>query len=200
MTAIQKTLITATILVSLGTAIYEGRRASSSRAQFQTLQKEQATFAEHIRQLTADNEALSNRVARANHPPSLSSERLRELLRLRREVGMLRRRQREAEEAVAAAQSNGVPGQPTSIVTPRSKVPAPFQVQLVLDKSAGNVEPMTSANGPGGESLDLEKKPLLDYPAISSATVTTNMSSGVPQIDIEFSQVGKELFAAITKE
>jgi len=26
------------------------------------------------------------------------------------------------------------------------------------------------------------------------------MSSGVPQIDIEFSQLGKELFAAITKE
>ena len=110
---------------------------------------------------------------------------------------MLRRQQREAEQAAAAAQSNGIPGQPTSVATPRSKAAAPFQVQLVQDKPGENTEPMTN---PGGEALQVQKTPLLDYTAISSATVTTNMSSGVPQIDIEFSQVGRELFAAITKE
>jgi preprotein translocase subunit SecD len=41
---------------------------------------------------------------------------------------------------------------------------------------------------------------LMDYTAIRSATVVTGTSSGVPQIDIEFSELGKELFAAITKE
>jgi len=40
----------------------------------------------------------------------------------------------------------------------------------------------------------------LDYTAVSSATVTRNASSGTPEIDVEFSQEGKELFAAITKE
>jgi len=200
MTTIQKTLITATILAFLGTAMYEGRRAASSRAQVQTLQKGQAALAEHVRQLITENESLSNRVAKANRSPSLSSERLRELLRLRGEVGVLRRQQREAAEA-AAAQSNGLPGQRTSIVNHQSNAPAPFQVQLVLDKPGENTEAITnSASGPDGESLALQKTPLLDYTAISSATVTTNISSGVPQIDIEFSQVGKELFAAITKE
>src|SRR6266581_1840772 len=121
MTTIQKTLITATILAFLGTAMYEGRRAASSRAQVQTLKKGQAALAEHIRQLIADNESLSNRVAKANRSPSLSSERLRELLRLRGEVGVLRRQQRQAEEAAGTAQSNGIPGLGTSVVTPRSK-------------------------------------------------------------------------------
>ena len=191
MTTIQKTLIIATILAFLVTALYEGRRALSSRAQVQVLQNEQATLAEHLRQLTAANEKLSNRLAQANHSPSLSSERLRELLRLRGEVGLLRRQQRETEQAAGAA------SRLISVVTPRSNAPAPFQVQLVLDRPGEDTEPMTNTSG---EALEVQKRPLLDYTAISSATVTTNMSSGVPQIDIEFSQVGKELFAAITKE
>ena len=71
----------------------------------------------------------------------------------------------------------------------------------MLDKPGEDTETITnSASGPDGESLALQKTPLLDYTAISSATVTTNNSSGVPQIDIEFSELGKELFAAITKE
>jgi len=193
-----KTLITATILAVLGTTIYEGLRAASSRAQVQTLQKEQAALAEHMRQLMADNQTLSNRVAQANRSPSLSSERLRELLRLRGEVGLLRRQQREADEAAAA---KGVPSQRTFVVNRQSNAPAPFQVQLVLDKPGENREAITnSATGPDGESLALQKTPLLDYTAISSVNVTTNMSSGVPQIGIDFSDVGRELFAAITKE
>jgi preprotein translocase subunit SecD len=48
--------------------------------------------------------------------------------------------------------------------------------------------------------LNLEKSPLLDYTAVSSATVTRNASSGAPEINIEFSPEGNELFAAVTKE
>ncbi len=46
----------------------------------------------------------------------------------------------------------------------------------------------------------MQKTPLLDYTAISSATVTKNASSGAPEINLEFSEEGKELFAAVTKE
>jgi preprotein translocase subunit SecD len=35
---------------------------------------------------------------------------------------------------------------------------------------------------------------------LSSATVTTDTSTGAPQIDVQFSEVGRELFAAITRE
>jgi len=79
--------------------------------------------------------------------------------------------------------------------------PAPFQLQLVLDGPGENSMPMTNnASGAGGETLRVQKTPLLDYTAISSATVTRNQSSGAPEISIEFSEEGKELFAAVTKE
>jgi RNA polymerase sigma factor (sigma-70 family) len=203
MTTLQKTLITATFIAAVGTGIYEARQAARLRGEVQTLQQQQAQVADQIMLLKSNNESLSNRVAQANRSPSLSSERLRELLRLRGEVGQLRRHQRELEQVAAVAQSKarGLPGQPTSVAALQSNMPAPFQVQLVLDEAGENTEPMTNnASGAGGETLHVQKAPLLDYTAISSATVTTSMSSGAAQIDIEFSEVGKELFAAVTKE
>ena len=200
MTTIQKALITATLAVVAGAGIYEARQASRLHDQVQALQQQQALLVEQIAQLKSDNGSLSNRIAQPNSSPSLSSERLRELLRLRGEVGVLRRQQRELEQAVAAAQSKtpGPAGHPASGVTPQPNQPAPFQVQLVLDEPGENSESMT--NSAGGETLYVQKTPLLDYTAIRSATVTRNEFTGTPEINIEFSEVGKELFAAITRE
>ena len=200
MTFIQKTLITATIVAAVSTGLYEARQASRWRTQVQTLERQQASLAEQIAQLNSDNETLSNRVAQANRSPSLSSERLRELLRLRGEVGLLKRRQRELEQAAADAPSKtrGLPEQSTSVGAPSSAVPAPFQMQLVLDGHGENAEALT--NTVGGETLHVQKTPLLDHSAIRAAAVSRNELSGTPQIDIEFSEVGKELFAAVTKE
>jgi RNA polymerase sigma factor (sigma-70 family) len=195
MTTLQKTLITATIVVAgLATSLVIQHQAQVR------LREENQSLRQQNAQLQADNENLSNRVAQANRSPSLSSERLRELLRLRGEAGVLRRQQRELEQVVAAAQSKArdLPGQSTSVAAPQSNVPAPFQVQLVLDEPGEDTEPMT--NNASGETLHVQKTPLMDYTAIRSATVTTDASSGAPQIDVEFSEVGKELFAAITKE
>ena len=83
MTTIQKTLITATIAAAVGTGIFEAHQASMLRGQNQTLQQQQATLTGQIAQLKSDNEGLSNRFAQAGRSPSLSSERLRELLKLR---------------------------------------------------------------------------------------------------------------------
>jgi RNA polymerase sigma factor (sigma-70 family) len=200
MTTIQKTLITATIAAAVGTGIFEAHQASMLRGQNQTLQQQQATLTGQIAQLKSDNEGLSNRFAQAGRSPSLSSERLRELLKLRGEVGVLRRQQRELEQSTAAAQSKvrDLPSQPASAATQQSNVPAPFQMQLVLDEPGEDTEPMT--NNASGETMHVQKTPLMDYTAISSATVTTEPSSGDPEINVELSDVGKELFAAVTKE
>jgi preprotein translocase subunit SecD len=70
-----------------------------------------------------------------------------------------------------------------------------------VDEPGENTEPITNnASGSGGETLHVQKTPLLDYTAISTATVTMNQSSGAPEIGIEFSEEGKELFAVVTKE
>ncbi|MGA3144847.1 MAG: sigma-70 family RNA polymerase sigma factor [Verrucomicrobiota bacterium] len=196
MTTMQKTITAALLAAAVGTGIYEAHQASRLRDENQSLRQQTA-------QLKSDNENLSNRVAQGNRSPSLSSERLRELLKLRGEVGALRRQQRELEQAVATAQSKtpGPTGQPASDVTSQTNLPAPFQLQLVLDEPGEDTEPMTNnASGAGGETLHVQKTPLMDYTAIRSATVERDASSGDPEINVELSDVGKELFAAVTKE
>jgi RNA polymerase sigma factor (sigma-70 family) len=199
MSTLQKTFVTVTLAAAVGAGIYQAREASHLRDQVQTLQQQQAPLAELAAQLKSDNEILSNRVTQANRSPSLSSERLRELLRLRSEVGILRRQQRELAQAVAAAQSkaSGLAVQLVPVAPPQPAKPLPFQVQLVLDEAGENTEPLT--NNAGGETLYVQKSPLLDHTAIGSASVEKN-ALGAPVINVEFSDVGRELFAQITKE
>ena len=194
MTTLQKNLIAAIVIAGLATTL-----VIQHQTQIRLLTENQALRQQNAH-LQTDNESLSNRVALANRSPSLSSERLRELLKLRGEVGVLRRQQRELEQAVAAAQSKtpNPASPPASGVTPRPNQPAPFQVQLVLDEPGEDTEPTT--NNASGETLQVQKTPLMDYTAIRSATVERDASSGEPEINVELSEVGKELFAAVTKE
>jgi hypothetical protein len=64
------------------------------------LGEEHKTLEQQLKQmagLIAENEELSNLVARANRPQSLPDDQLRELLRLRGEVGVLRQQSKELE-------------------------------------------------------------------------------------------------------
>ena len=203
MTQVKFGIISVIAVAGAGTGIYEAGQAWRLHGDVQTLREQQAPLLEQMAQLKSDKEALSNRLAQATAPRSLSTGRLRELLRLRGEVGALRRQQRELEQALAAAQSrtHDLPGQPSVGLTPQPNKPLPFQLQLVLDKPGDNTELITNkASGAASETLHVQKTPLLDYTAVSSAMVTRNASSGAPEISVEFSEEGKELFAAITKE
>jgi RNA polymerase sigma factor (sigma-70 family) len=166
------------------------------------LREENEALRQQVAELGSDNEGLSNRVAQASRSAALSREQLGELLRLRGEVGLLRRQQRDLERLMAAAQSKAAStaGQSTSGATAQPKPPPPFQLQLVLDEPGDNTEVMTNhAVNAGGATFNVQKTPLLDHTAISSATVTTD-AMGAPQIEIEFSQAGRDQFAQITKE
>jgi hypothetical protein len=161
------------------------------------VQQQQAALNEQVTRFQSENDSLA-RQPQAGRSASLSSERLRELLRLWAEVGALRRRQLELEQTIAAAQSNGPAARGTSTpAPPPAGVPVPFQVQLVVDGSGADSEARTNN---AGEMLNLQKTPLMDHTAIRSATVTKNATSGTPEIQVEFSPDGQELFAAVTRE
>jgi RNA polymerase sigma factor (sigma-70 family) len=201
MTTLQKTLISAALIAAVGTGIYEARQASTLRDKVQALQQQQVSLTGQIARLNSNNESLSNRVAQARGSLSLSSDQLRELLRLRGEVGVFRRQQRELEGTATRSGQSGATSKPASGVAAQPDKPPPFQVQLVVDEPGENTEPMTNnARGAGEEMLNVQKTPLMDHTAIRSATVTTNPSTGTPQIDVEFSDLGKQLFAQVTKE
>lgn len=201
-TTIQKTLVAATFAALAGTGLYEARQASCWQDQAQALQQQQTVLTEQLERANSENKDYSSQLAQAGRSPSISSERLRELLRLRGQVGVLRRQQHELEQTLAAVQSKGPQNAAhPAVASQQPNVPSPFQVQLVADEPGQDTNPMTnSASGANGATVHVNKTPLLDYSAIRSANVTKNAESGKPEINVELSDEGKELFAAVTKE
>lgn len=199
MTTLQKAWVTAIAVATVGTVIYQARQVFQLRHQVQELQRDQAPLKQQIAQHNSSSRTVSNPVAEATQSHSLSTERLRELLRLRGEVSMLRRHQRELEQTITALRSQmpSLADQSVSNETPPA-VAAPFQVQLVLDEPGQDTVSVT--NDSNGETLQVRKAPLLDHTAIQTAAVTKNLLTGESEVAVEFSQEGKELFAAITRE
>ena len=91
MTVFKKTIVTATIAVLAGVGIYEARQAAQLREQVQKLKQQQAPLVEQIQRL--ENEGATTLATSNENKEEL--ERLRkertELLRLRGEVGLLRK-------------------------------------------------------------------------------------------------------------
>ena len=93
MTALQKTIVAATIAVLAGAGIYEARQASQLRDQVQTLQQQQAPLSKQIAEL---NQALidaTNQLTVLREDNERLNRNTGELLKLRGEVGVLRRQQ-----------------------------------------------------------------------------------------------------------
>jgi RNA polymerase sigma factor (sigma-70 family) len=67
MTALQKTLITATAAVVVGGGIYQARHTSQLQARVETLQQEQAPLAEQVQQLRQERDEASSRLAEASN-------------------------------------------------------------------------------------------------------------------------------------
>ncbi len=92
MTALQKTLVAATVTVLAGAGIYEARQTAKLREQVQTLQQQQAPLAAQIQQLQRERDDATNRLADflAENPRPNTDPRQTELLKLRGQVSALR--------------------------------------------------------------------------------------------------------------
>jgi len=94
MTTLQKTFVSTTVAILAGVGIYEALRNTKLREENES-QKQQ------IAQLKAENETLSNRPSPVAEAKSLPDNQFNELLRLRGEVGILRRQTNELGNALA---------------------------------------------------------------------------------------------------
>jgi RNA polymerase sigma factor (sigma-70 family) len=107
MTTLQKTLITATIVAAIGTGIYEARQASTLRTQVQTLQQEQAQFAEQIQQLQREHDDATQKLTALRDDNERLNRNTTELLKLRGQVGVFHQelaaaRQRTESDPIGA--------------------------------------------------------------------------------------------------
>jgi RNA polymerase sigma factor (sigma-70 family) len=105
MTALQKTIVVATIAVLAGAGIYEARQVSKLRNQVQTLEQQEATLGKRIRQLESEQADGSNRLAafKEENVRLKSSQNRTELLRLRGEVARFRGDSKELAQLKASA-------------------------------------------------------------------------------------------------
>ena len=116
MTILQKTLITATIVAAVGTGIYEARHVSTLRTQVQTLQHQHSPLIEQVQQLKQSLDGATSQVAGLQNDNQRLNRNTAELLRLRAEVGRLRKQaeKRNPPEADTSAAT-------TSIQLPKNK-------------------------------------------------------------------------------
>lgn len=104
MTTLQKTAIGAALAVAIGAGTYEVRQASTLRTQNQLLQQQQVLLADQIQQLQKARNDAPGKLAILNEEIAKSKTNFSELLRLRGEVGLLRR-QLESLNLQASQQS-----------------------------------------------------------------------------------------------
>ena len=117
MTALQKTLITATAAVVVGGGIYQSRHASHLQTRIETLQQEQAPLAEQVQQLRQERDEASNRLAELSAQMSpLNSE----VVKLRAETARLQGASKELAALKGGGQTafttgGGATGDPTKL-------------------------------------------------------------------------------------
>jgi RNA polymerase sigma factor (sigma-70 family) len=90
MTTFQKALVSMALTAAIGTAIYEGGRASALRKEVNELQGQQAALNEQLQQLTADRDKTTRQLAGTATADENLNRSMEELLKLRGEVARLR--------------------------------------------------------------------------------------------------------------
>lgn len=114
MTALQKTLVTATVVVLAGTGIYEATQVSGLRRQVTSLERQQAPLTNQVQQLQRERDETQARLLALQDERKENPNTSAELLRLRGMAGVARRATAEAEQlrAQLVQQTNQGPGNP----------------------------------------------------------------------------------------
>ena len=98
MTTLQKALIAVTLAVVTGAVIFEARKASSLDTELRSLRQQQAELAEQLQQLQRERDEVTRQLIAVRADNERLNANASELLRLRGEVGLLRRNQAAREQ------------------------------------------------------------------------------------------------------
>ena len=109
MTTIQKALVTAALVATVGAGVFEAHQNSQLRQQNQALQQQQTPLIEQLAQLKTEDERLSNLVAQAKDQKSLSDAQFNELLKLRGQAGQSRTAVQELAKLRTATAQQAAP-------------------------------------------------------------------------------------------
>ena len=105
MTTLQKTILGATLAAAIGTGVYEALQASNLRTEVQSLHQQQAPLAERIEQLSRERDETGRQLVALRDENDRLNRNTSELLRLRGEVGQLRRQIQENTNRIATGET-----------------------------------------------------------------------------------------------
>jgi RNA polymerase sigma factor (sigma-70 family) len=115
MTTLQKIIVTVVFAAAVGTGIYEARQASITRSQLQAFQQSQIVPSDDIQKLTRERDDAAGKLLAAREENKRLTRDTAELLKLRGEVGLLRRQVAEKSQPVSIQERNAtVPSNPTT--------------------------------------------------------------------------------------
>ncbi|MDQ6630461.1 MAG: sigma-70 family RNA polymerase sigma factor [Verrucomicrobiota bacterium] len=112
MTTLQKTLITAAIVVATGVGIYHERRVLNLQKKMKTLREGQSPLTEQIQHLQYERKGSEQQLAVSREEIERLNRNSSELLKLRGEVGLLRRQLAEASNSKTPTIEQSPPAAP----------------------------------------------------------------------------------------
>ena len=138
MTALQKTIVAATIAVLVGGGAYEAHLAARLRGQVAAIEQQQAPRADEVRQLRRERDEATNQLAAIRAENTRLTNNAAELLRLRGMAGVTRRAVEEAGQLrtrLAQQSSPESPGNPiTGVVANASKQLMELRIESQLSR------------------------------------------------------------------
>ena len=138
------------------------------------LRAENESLTQQLAQLKTDNEGLSNLAAQAKSPLPLSDDRLNELLKLRSEVGMLRRRTNELWK-LHAPSAGATPGHQQPAVDSQVE-PEQASAEFKMNSAKQSVLGMIMYANDNGKQFPTNFDQTTPYLGGDSSSVRSNLS------------------------
>jgi RNA polymerase sigma factor (sigma-70 family) len=137
MTTLQKALIGATLAAAVGTGIWEAQQAATARAKSETLQHQQAALTAEMEQLRRERDGVTTQLAALRDQNEALNRNQAELLRLRGEVGRLRREVAGINRVTETPRAAQIPepAAGVSIPVPTAASPAVGQAEVKWDSA-----------------------------------------------------------------
>ncbi len=159
MTTLQKAVVATTVAVLAGAGVYEGRQASLLRNQLQAVQPGQTVPFDDIQKLTRERDDAASKLLVAREENKRLTRDTAELLKLRGEVGLLRRQIAEQiQPARTQERAATVPSNPTTQAEFETKR---MQVAVALMR-VGSALRQFMTNNPYGIIVDANGQPNSD--------------------------------------
>jgi RNA polymerase sigma factor (sigma-70 family) len=172
MTLLQKTLVTAALVITIGAGTYEAKQAADARSEAAALRSAQAPLAGQLQEMQRERDEATNRLAARDAELTKANGNQAELLRLRGLAGVARRNTEELEHL--RAQLAKPSGETNS--NPLSSAMADAMAQAMEQQVQGKLARMAETLHLTGDQMQSISNILMKQARVQSLAMQQGMS------------------------